>query len=237
MDPLQADMRILVVEDFAPLRKSVVQGLREAGYAVDEAADGESALWHARTDEHDVIVLDLMLPKVDGFAVLNELRSRRCPAHVLVLTAKDTQEDKILGLESGADDYLVKPFHFGELLARVKALIRRKYDAKTTLLRIGDLEIDVSRRLVRRGGQPVDLSGREYGLLEYLALNAQRIVTRTELWQHAYDFNASPESNVVDVYIKRLRAKIERADTPRLIHTRRGQGYILGEMAENGEEE
>ena len=230
-------MRILVVEDFAPLRKSVVQGLREAGYAVDEAADGESALWHARTDEHDVIVLDLMLPKVDGFAVLNQLRGRSCPAHVLVLTAKDTQEDKILGLESGADDYLVKPFHFGELLARVKALIRRKYDAKTTILRIADLEIDVSRRVVRRGGQLIDLSGREYGLLEYLALNAQRIVTRAELWQHAYDFNASPESNVVDVYIKRIRAKIERADTTRLIHTRRGQGYILGEISGSGDEE
>jgi DNA-binding response OmpR family regulator len=230
-------MRVLVVEDFAPLRKSVVQGLREAGYAVDEAADGEAALWHAQSDEHDVIVLDLMLPKVDGFAVLNKLRGRKCPAHVLVLTAKDTQQDKIHGLESGADDYLVKPFHFGELLARVKALIRRKYDAKTTLVRVSDLEIDISKRTVRRGGQTVDLSGREYGLMEYLALNPERVVTRTELWQHAYDFNASPESNVVDVYIKRLRAKIERPDKPRLIHTRRGQGYIFGEIAQGGEDE
>jgi two-component system copper resistance phosphate regulon response regulator CusR len=231
-------MRVLVVEDFPPLRRSVVQGLREAGYAVDEAADGESALWHARADDHDVIVLDLMLPKVDGIAVLKKLRDRRCPAHVLVLTAKDTQDDKVRGLELGADDYLVKPFHFGELLARVKALIRRKYDAKTTVLKISDLEIDLSRRVVRRGDQPVDLSGREYGLLEFLALNAQRIVTRAELWQHVYDFNASPESNVVDVYIKRLRGKIERADRPRLIHTRRGQGYIFGEIAaEAGDEE
>src|SRR6516162_10139200 len=121
-------MRVLVVEDFPPLRRSVVQGLREAGYAVDEASDGEHALWHARTDEHDVIVLDLMLPKVDGLTVLKELRNRKSPSHVLILTAKDTTGDKVRGLELGADDYLVKPFHFAELLARVKALVRRKYE-------------------------------------------------------------------------------------------------------------
>jgi DNA-binding response OmpR family regulator len=230
-------MRVLVVEDFPPLRKTVVQGLREAGYAVDEAADGEQALWHARSDEHDVIVLDLMLPKVNGLSVLKTLRDRRSPSHVLILTARDTNEDKVKGLELGADDYLVKPFHFAELLARVKALVRRKYDAKTTLLRVGDLEIDLSRRAVRRGSEAIDLSGREYGLLEFLALNMDRIVSRTDLWQHVYDFNASPESNVVDVYIKRLRAKIERPDKPRLIHTRRGQGYILGELSEAGDEQ
>ena len=230
-------MRVLVVEDFPPLRKSVVQGLREAGYAVDEASDGEQAIWLARSDEHDVIVLDLMLPKLNGLSVLKSLRGRGCPAHVLILTAKDTNEDKVSGLELGADDYLVKPFHFAELLARVKALVRRKYEVKTTVLRVGDLEIDLSRRTVRRGDQPVDLSGREYGLLEYLALNAQRIVSRSDLWQHVYDFNASPESNVVDVYIKRLRAKIERKDKPRLIHTRRGQGYVLGEFSEGGADE
>jgi DNA-binding response OmpR family regulator len=230
-------MRVLVVEDFPPLRKTVVQGLREAGYAVDEASDGEQALWHARSDEYDVIVLDLMLPKVNGLSVLKTLRERRSPSHVLILTAKDTNEDKVRGLELGADDYLVKPFHFAELVARVKTLVRRKYEAKTTILRIGDLEIDLSRRTVRRGDEPIDLSGREYGLLEYLALNTDRIVSRTDLWHHVYDFNASPESNVVDVYIKRLRAKIERPDKPRLIHTRRGQGYILGEPSEGGDDE
>ncbi len=233
-----ATMRILVVEDYPPLRKSVAQGLREAGYAVDEACDGEQALWHARADEHDVIILDLMLPKVDGLSVLRKLRDRRCPSHILVLTAKDTQDDKVRGLELGADDYLVKPFHFAELAARVKALIRRKYEVKTTTLRIADLEIDLSRRIVRRGDETIELSGREYDLLEFLAVNADRIVTRNELWQHVYDFNALPESNVVDVYIKRLRSKIERPDRPRLIHTRRGQGYILAEIAaEPGDDE
>ena len=228
-------MRVLVVEDFSPLRKSIVQGLREAGYAVDEAADGEAALWYARDDEHDVIVLDLMLPKVDGFEVLRSLRGRKCPAHVLVLTAKDAHEDRIEGLEKGADDYLVKPFHFGELLARIKALIRRKYDANTTLIKVADLEIDLARKSVERDGEIVDLSGREYGLLEYFALNSRRIVTRAELWQHSYDFNSSPESNVIDVYVKRLRSKIERLGRPRLIHTRRGQGYIFGEIDALGE--
>jgi DNA-binding response OmpR family regulator len=230
-------MRVLVVEDFPPLRNSVVQGLREAGFAVDEASDGEQALYHARTDEYDVIVLDLMLPKVDGLRVLKTLRDRRSPSHVLILTAKDTNQDKVRGLQLGADDYLVKPFHFAELVARVQALVRRKYETKTTLLRVGDLEVDTSRRTVRRGDESIDLSGREYGLLEYLAMNMDRIVSRTDLWQHVYDFNASPESNVVDVYIKRLRAKIERPDKPRLIHTRRGQGYILAELGESGEGE
>jgi len=229
-------MRILVVEDFPPLRKTIVQGLREAGFAVDEASDGEQALWQARLDEHDVIVLDLMLPKVNGLMVLKALRERRSPSHVLVLTAKDTGDDKVHGLQMGADDYLVKPFHFAELVARIQALVRRKYETRTTILRVGDLEIDTSRRVVRRGLEAVDLSGREYALLEYLAMNTDRIVSRSDLWQHVYDFNASPESNVVDVYIKRLRAKIERPTKPRLIHTRRGQGYILSELNDTGDE-
>ncbi len=223
-------MRLLVVEDFQPLRESLTQGFREAGYAVDEASDGQAALWHSRNDEHDVIVLDIMLPKVDGLAVLQQLRERRSPSLVLLLTAKDTAEDKINGLELGADDYLVKPFLFAELLARVKALIRRKYETKTTVLRIADLEVDTSHRNVRRGGKPIDLSGREYALLEYLALNAHRIVSRTDIWQHVYDFNASLESNVVDVFVGLVRKKIEREGQPRLIHTRRGQGYLLAEM-------
>lgn len=229
-------MRILIVEDFAAVRKSLAQGLREAGYAVDEAANGEDGLWHARSGEHDVIILDLMLPKLDGLSILKTLRREKCPAHILVLTARDTSEDKVRGLDLGADDYLVKPFQFAELLARVKALIRRKYDAKTTVLRIADLEVDLSAHLARRSGQIIDLSAREYALLEYLAHNAERIVTRTDIWQHVYDFNASPESNVVDVYIGRLRAKIEREGKPHLIHTKRGQGYFLGVMADATEE-
>jgi DNA-binding response OmpR family regulator len=230
-------MRLLVVEDSSPIRKSVVQGLREAGYAVDEASDGENGLWLAQTGEHDVIILDLMLPKVDGLTVLKTLRQKRCPAHILVLTARDTSQDKVKGLELGADDYLVKPFHFDELLARIKALVRRKYDAKTTVISIDDLEVDLAGHVARRGGQLIDLSGKEFALLEYLALNAGRIVSRTEIWQHVYDVNALPESNVVDVFVARVRAKIERVGKPALIHTRRGQGYFLGLLAEAQEAE
>jgi len=225
-------MRILVVEDYQPLRESVVQGLREAGYAVDEAANGREGLWHAQSGEHDVIILDLMLPQVDGLTVLKTLRQKQCASHILVLTAKDTPADKVQGLDLGADDYLVKPFVFAELLARVKALVRRKYEAKSTVLRIADLEVDTARRTVRRGGVSVDLSGREYALLEYLAFNTDRIVSRTDIWQHVYDFNASLESNVVDVYVGLLRKKLEGPGRPRLIHTRRGQGYKLGPASE-----
>jgi len=171
-----------------------------------------------------------MLPKIDGFTILTKLREQKCPAHILVLTAKDTEPDKIRGLDLGADDYLVKPFSFAELLARIRALIRRKYEVKSTLIQIADLEVDLAARMARRGGKPIDLSGREYALLEYLALNHQRIISRSDIWEHVYDFNASPESNVVDVYVGRLRNKIEKEGFPKLIHTRRGQGYLLGEL-------
>ena len=222
-------MRVVVIEDFAPLRESLVQGLREAGYAVDEAADGEVGLWHARSGEHDVVILDLMLPKVDGLSIIKDMRKEGSPSMVLVLTAKDTAADKVRGLELGADDYLVKPFDFFELLARVKALVRRKYEVRTTVLRVGDLEVDTSSRVVRRGGRTIDLSGREYALLEYLALNSGRVVSRAEIAQHVYDFNGSPESNVVDVFVGLVRKKIEAPGAARLIHTRRGQGYLLSD--------
>jgi DNA-binding response OmpR family regulator len=227
-------MRILVVEDFQPLREAIVQGLREAGYAVDEASNGQDGLWRAKSNEHDVIILDLMLPGLDGLSILKTLRQQSCPACILILTAKDTSEDKVKGLELGADDYLVKPFVFAELLARIKALVRRKYETKTTVLKIADLEINISHRNVRRGGPVIDLSGREYALLEYLAMNANRTVSRSDIWQHVYDFNASLESNVVDVYVGLLRKKIERPGSPRLIHTKRGQGYMLGELDDAG---
>jgi DNA-binding response OmpR family regulator len=220
-------MRVLVVEDFLPLRESLVQGLREAGFAVDEAGDGQSALWHTRDGAHDVIILDIMLPKIDGLSVLRELRAKSSPSMVLFLTAKDTPQDRVTGLELGGDDYLVKPFVFAELLARVRAMVRRKYETKTTVLKIADLEVNTTHRIVRRGGKNLDLSSREYALLEYLAHNTGKIVSRSDIWQHVYDFNASPESNVVDVYIGLLRKKIEIPESPRLIHTRRGQGYLL----------
>jgi DNA-binding response OmpR family regulator len=224
-------MRVLVVEDFEVLRDSISQGLREAGFAVDEAADGETGLWHAESNDYDVIILDLMLPRLDGMSVLKRLRAGGRQTHVLILTAKDTSDDRVKGLDLGADDYLVKPFVFAELLARVRALVRRRYDVKSPLIRVADMEINTATRSVHRAGQTVPLSAREYSLLEFLAMRVGQVVTRTDIWEHVYDFNASAESNVVDVFIGHLRRKVERPGLPRLIHTRRGFGYLLGEEA------
>lgn len=221
-------MKILLIEDYAPVRKSVAQGLEEAGFIVTSTGDGEEGLWHARSAEYDVIVLDLMLPKVDGLTILRQLRAKGNAAHVLILTARDTVNDRVAGLDLGADDYLVKPFAFTELIARVRALVRRKYTAKSPLLRVADLEIDTRARTVRRGGRVVDLTAREYTLLEFLALRAGQVVKRAQLLEHIYDFDTEAESNVIDVYIGFLRRKLERAGLPRLIQTRRGFGYVLG---------
>ncbi|HUU89583.1 MAG TPA: response regulator transcription factor [Phycisphaerae bacterium] len=222
-------MKILLIEDYEPIRTSVAKGLAEAGFAVDATGDGEEGLWYARGGDHDVIILDLMLPKVDGLTILGRLREHENPASVLILTARDTVEDRVKGLDLGADDYLVKPFAFEELLARVRALVRRKYDARSPAIRVADLEIDTSSRTVRRAGRTMDLTAREYAILEFLALRAGQVVTRTELWEHIYDFDAEPDSNVIDVYVGRLRKRLERGKRPRLIHTRRGLGYVLGE--------
>jgi len=222
-------MKILLIEDYEPIRTSVAKGLAEAGFAVDATGDGEEGLWYARGGDHDVIILDLMLPKVDGLTILGRLREHENPASVLILTARDTVEDRVKGLDLGADDYLVKPFAFEELLARVRALVRRKYDARSPAIHVADLEIDTTSRTVRRAGRTLDLTAREYAILEFLALRAGQVVTRTELWEHVYDFNAEPDSNVIDVYVGRLRKRLERGKRPRLIHTRRGLGYVLGE--------
>ncbi len=224
-----AAMRVLIIEDYAPLRKAVSQGLREAGFAVDASADGDEGLWYARSNEYDAIILDLMLPQIDGLTILSRLRQAGNPVPILILTARDTVADRVEGLNLGADDYLVKPFAFEELLARVRALVRRKYDVKDPLVRVGDLEVDTAARLVRRAGKQIDLTAREYALLEFLALRAGKVVSRSDVWEHLYDFHSSAESNVVDVYIGYLRKKIEGSGLPRLIHTRRGQGYVLGE--------
>jgi DNA-binding response OmpR family regulator len=223
-------MRVLLIEDYDLLRQSLEQGLREEGYAVDAARDGETGLWHARSGQYDVIVLDLMLPRIDGLSILKTLREENSPSLVLILTAKDSTGDRIKGLDAGADDYLVKPFELGELLARVRALVRRKYDAKSPVIQIGDLKIVTTARQVSRGGERVDLSAREYALLEFMAHRVGQVVTRTEIWDHVYDDASTAESNVVDVFIGHLRKKIERDGQPRLIHTRRGIGYQLGEV-------
>jgi DNA-binding response OmpR family regulator len=220
-------VRLLLVEDYPPLQRSLLRGLREAGFAVDVTGDGQEALWYAQTNDYDVIVLDLMLPKLDGLSILRRLRAEGRQAHVLILTAKDTLADRVAGLNLGADDYLVKPFEFEELLARVHALLRRSYCRKNPVLEIGPLRIDTSTRHVELGGNEVELTAREYALLEYLAMRTGELVTRTDVWEHVYDFHSDAASNVVDVYVGRLRRKIDRKGKASLIETVRGRGYIL----------
>jgi DNA-binding response OmpR family regulator len=220
-------MRVLVVEDYAPLARSIQQGLREAGYAVDGAADGDEGLTLAESTPYDGIVLDLMLPKVDGLTLLARLRAGGHRAGVLILTARDAVPDRVKGLDGGADDYLLKPFAFEELLARLRAVIRRRYPCPDSTVRVADLEIDTVARRVRRAGETIELSGREYSLLEYLARRTGQVVTRAEIWDHLYDFAADPASNVVDVYVGYLRRKIDQAHARKLLKTHRGLGYSL----------
>ena len=222
-------MRLLLVEDYAPLVRSLRQGLEEAGYAVDHAGDGEAAVAFTDVAKYDVIVLDLMLPKLDGFGVLDRLRGARNATPVLLLTSRDAVADRVRGLDRGADDYLVKPFQLEELLARLRALVRRGYRTAESVVRVADLEIDTATRRVKRGDRAIMLSAREYALLEYLAARRGQIVTRSEILQHVYDFESDPASNVIDVYVGYLRRKIDDDATQKLIHTRRGQGYVLDE--------
>lgn len=198
-----------------------------AGYAVDSAYDGEEGLWLATGNEYDVVILDLMLPKLDGISVLQQLRASGRDTHVLILTAKDTVPDRVRGLEQGADDYLVKPFAFEELLARVQALVRRSYGAKSNEIAVGDITIDMARRIALRGERDLELRPREYALLELLALRRGELVSRTEIEQHIYDELAEPVSNVVDSAVCLLRKKIDRPGNPSLIQTKRGMGYQL----------
>ena len=221
-------MRVLVIEDYAPIRKAVARALREVGFAVDATGDGEEGVWYATGTDYDAIVLDLMLPGVDGLTILKRLRAAERDAPVLILTARDTVADRVRGLDLGADDYLVKPFALEELLARVRALARRAYHVKDPCLRVGDLRIQTASQRVWRGKEEIRLTPREYALLEYLAMRAGEVVTRTDIWEHIYDFHASADSNVVDVYIGYLRRKIDHPGRPALIHTVRGRGYMLG---------
>jgi DNA-binding response OmpR family regulator len=222
-------MRLLVVEDYRPLQQSLVKGLREAGFAVDTTRDGKEGLWYATSNEYDVIILDLMLPGMDGLEILKKIRSKGRKVHVLILTAKDTTQDRVTGLDLGADDYLVKPFAFEELLARVRALLRRSYRQKNPCIKIKDLRTDLTTQRAWRGREEIQLTPREYVLLEYLAMRVGEMVSRSNIWEHVYEFDSSSSSNVVDVYIGYLRKKIEREGKPALIHTVRGRGYLLGE--------
>src|SRR4051794_738272 len=220
-------MRVLLIEDHKPLLRALRQGLEEEGLAVDTAADGEEGDFKARSANYDVIILDLMLPKIDGLTLLQNWRRSGLNTHVLVLTARDATDDKVKGLDLGADDYLTKPFQLEELLARLRALIRRGHQVKDPVLRILDLEIDTAGRTVKRGGQTIHLTPREYALLQFLAFHRGRVVSRSMIWEHLYDEQDENTSNVVDVYIRYLRNKIDKGFEVPLIQTRWGEGYLL----------
>lgn len=215
-------MRILLIEDEVDLLAGLAKALREEGYAVDTAADGDEGLYKAQSWDYDAIVLDVMLPGLDGWAILERLRETK-QTPVLMLTARDTVRDRVRGLDTGADDYVVKPFDLNELCARLRALIRRASGQTRNVLEVGELTIDTAARQVRRAGQPVVLTAREYALLEYLALHRGQVVTRTDLYEHLFDENDSTLSNVLEVHISYLRKKLG-ADC---ITTRRGHGYLI----------
>ena len=225
-------MKVLLVEDSVRLQMSVGRALRKAGYALDVTDNGEDGLWQAEANDYDVIVLDIMLPKLDGLSLLRQLRQKGKGTHVLLLTARDTVEDRVQGLQLGADDYLVKPFALEELLARVEALCRRAYGSKQTRLIIADLEIDTVAKEVFRADHLVRLKPREYLLLEYLARRSGQVVTRGEIEAHIYDDSVDPMSNVVESAVCSLRKKISAPNPAPLIHTRHGLGYVLKVEAE-----
>ncbi|GAC1655661.1 MAG: response regulator transcription factor [Herpetosiphon sp.] len=222
-------MRILLVEDEAKLARVVRQGLTEAGHAVDVAYDGETGLGLALHEPYDLLVLDVMLPGLNGLEVCRQLRAAHQRTPVLMLTARDAVADRVAGLDSGADDYLVKPFAFAELLARVRALLRRDLPSKDPVLRVADVEIDTVAHMVRRDGQAIELTSKEYALLELLLRNRNRVLSREQIAAHVWDYDFVAGSNIVDVYVRNLRRKLGDDREPRLIHTLRGTGYQLRE--------
>lgn len=223
-------MRILLVEDDAKIASFIEKGLRAAGYAVDHASDGETGLHLALTAPHDVAIIDIMLPKRDGLSIIEQMRKQHVPTPIIILSAKDSVDERIRGLQSGSDDYLTKPFAFSELLARVQALIRRASGmSHPTQLTVGDLSLDLLTREVIRDGRHIELQPMEYSLLEYLMRNAGRVVSKTMIMEHVWDYNFDPQTNVVEARICRLRDKIDRDFSTKLIHTIRGAGYVLRE--------
>lgn len=224
-------MRLLVVEDEPEAARLLAQGLRELTYAVDVALDGVEAIEKAYVNPYDLIMLDVMLPGKDGYAVCREIRKTGAAMPILMLTAQDQVERRIQGLDCGADDYVVKPFDFGELTARIRALLRRGPALRDPVLRIADLELDTRRRSARRAGHLIELTAKEYALLEYLARHHGHVVGRADISEHVWDETFDPFSKVIEVYIQRLRRKIDRSGCAPLIHTRRGEGYVLEEQA------
>jgi two-component system, OmpR family, copper resistance phosphate regulon response regulator CusR len=220
-------MRLLIVEDEKKVARFIRQGLEEEGYAVDMASDGEEGLVMALDRVHDLIILDINLPKMDGRRVLQELRRQKVMTPVLFLTVRATIEDKVLGLDAGADDYLTKPFAFQELVARVRALLRRRNEEAPAVLQIADLTLDPARRIVTRGGEKIDLTLKEFALLEYFLHNPGRVLTRTMIIEHVWNYDFDTMTNVVDVYVNYLRKKIDTGREMKLIQTVRGMGYVL----------
>jgi heavy metal response regulator len=225
-------VRILLVEDEPNAALMLAKGLREQTYAVDLTGDGEAALEQAYVNDYDLIILDVMLPGKDGFAVCRQLRDSGSSVPVIMLTARDIVEDRIAGLDAGADDYLTKPFHFRELLARVRALLRRQPALRPETIRLADLTIDTRARQVWRADSAIELTAKEYALLEYLARRADEVVSRTDIAEHVWDENFDPFSNLIEVYIQRLRRKVDDDYGVKLIRTRRGEGYLLGSRDE-----
>ena len=217
----------MLVEDESRVAGFIAKGLREQAYAVDVAADGEQASYQAAVNEYDFVILDVMLPLRNGYQVCRDLRAAGFRKPILMLTARDAVDDRVAGLDSGADDYLTKPFDIKELLARLRALARRSDGLRPQVLRVADLTLNTATHVATRSGRPVSLTAKEYALLEFLVLNQGRVVGREQIAQHVWDESFDPLSNVIDVYIKRLRAKLDTALASRLIHTRRGEGYVL----------
>ena len=221
-------MRVLVVEDDAKIASFITKGLEQAGFAVDHAADGEDGLFMATSEPYDAAVIDIMLPGRDGLSVIAAMRQAKLATPVIILSAKHSVEDRIRGLQTGSDDYLVKPFTFAELLARVQALIRRSSRVtEPNRLTVGDLSVDLVTRETVRSGQPIELQPREFSLLEYLMRHSGRVVSKTMILEHIWNYHFDPQTNVVDVLVCRLRNKIDRDYEQRLIHTIRGVGYVI----------
>jgi heavy metal response regulator len=220
-------MRILIVEDEKKVAGFIKKGLEEETYAVDVAYDGEEGFHLAAMNDYDMIILDLMLPKMDGLEVLTRLRDKKVSTPILLLTAKDAVDDKVTGLNKGADDYLTKPFAFSELLARIRSLLRRGQVETQTELKVGDLCLDMVSHKVSRKGEEIELTGKEYSLLEYFMRNEGKVLTRTMIAEHVWDYNFDTFTNVIDVYVNHLRKKIDKKYPAKLLHTLRGVGYVM----------